>query len=321
MSPAGPEGLRILASGLFDHAGTFPPAALPFDEALAKAAVFPERLVRPWLVAADLVVTTAQLAELDADRLRAAGFPEGRTLRWAVLGPVLKPDGPAAVHADLLAWLDASSNPLFPQVVASYEVRAACRPGAVGWLPEALARMVPVLADRGIRLVVEPDWAPDAWLVGGAELVECLARMPEPRPLLKVRGSGPTAIDLPALAHVIALVARHGLGFKATAGLHHPVREERWGNDLGFLSLAAALRFRQALGTEGFPDSALLACLAKDAVPGEDAFGFSLDQGLAWRAWSVDSLTLARIVGLQPFSIGSCSLDEPDADLVRGFGR
>ena len=312
-------GLRLLTAGLFDYAGTFPPAALAFDEALAKSASFPELLLRPWLRAADLVVTTGQLANLSSDRLRRAGFPAGRALRWAVLGPVLKPDGPAAVHGDLLTWLERAASLRLPQEIVSYEVRVEVSPSAMGWLTEVLVLLVQGLAPRGIRLVIEPDWSPEDWLAGAEVIAEVLAGMSEPRPVLKVRGSGPKAIDVPALAHVVGVVARHGLGLKATAGLHHPVRDARWGNDMGFLSLAAGLRLRQALGEDGFPEEALLSCLAQEGRAGLEAF--DLRRGLVWRDWSLEAATLEAVVARLPFAIGSCSLDEPDEDLAGVFGR
>jgi hypothetical protein len=311
-------GLRILTAGLFDYAGTFPPAALAFDEALAMAASFPGRLLRPWLRAADLVVTTGQLADLLPERLRAAGFPDGRTIDWAVLGPALKLDGPAAVHRDLLAWLDSQGASALPQRVVSYEVRVELSPADTGWLNEALVGLTQGLAPSGIRLVIEPDWSPEAWLEGAEVVAGVLAGMPEPRPVLKVRGSGPKAIDVRALAHVVGFVVRYGLGFKATAGLHHPIRDARWGNDLGFLSLAAGLRLRQALGEDAFPEEALLSCFAQEGRASLEAF--DLRRGLAWRDWSLDTATLEAVVARQPFAIGSCSLDEPDEDLAEFFG-
>jgi hypothetical protein len=125
---------------------------------------------------------------------------------------------------------------------------------------------------------------------------------------LKLRCAGPHAVDQPALAAAIDAVAAHRVAFKLTQGLHHPV--PRPGFPLGFLNALAAVRLRQGLG----PDFGLLmpACLAED-----DVHAFALRDGIAWRGHAVSA---ERIAGLPPFAIGSCSLTEPDEDLVAAYG-
>jgi len=57
-----------------------------------------------------------------------------------------------------------------------------------------------------------------------------------------------------------------------------------------------------------------MACLGA-----REAAEFGFEGGLAWRRFEIDADQLAEAVRKVPFSIGSCSLEEPDADLVRLF--
>ena len=320
---AGP-GLRLLTEGLFDYAGTFPPAALPFEDALRESAAFPKVLGRPWLVAADMVVTAGQLGALTDDVLARAGFSPDRDLAWAVLGPASGPDRGEAPHPALRAWLEEQrTGSRWAQRLASYEIRLEAAPDDLDRVGASLSALAAVLDAVGVPLVVEPDWTPHQWRAGAAGLASLLAGFEGQPVTLKVRASGPKAVDSEALAVILGAVVRLGLPFKATAGLHHPVRSIREGNDLGFLSLAAALRFRQVLGAEGFPDDALRACLEQEALREEEgavrlALGF--DRGLAWGPYALGEDDLAAAVAAMPFTVGSCSLGEPDEDLARAFG-
>ncbi|MEB3299417.1 MAG: hypothetical protein VKO21_08035 [Candidatus Sericytochromatia bacterium] len=323
MSVDGPRGLRALVEGLFDYAGTFPPASLPIQDAMRTSASFPSTLARPWLVAADLVLTRDQLGTLTQEELVAAGFGPDRSFRWAVLGEAMDVGMACVMPRRLEETLGCLQEKGDRQRVLSLEVRLRLGPGWAAGLAGTLAELALALSKEGTRLVVEPEWTPEEWRLGAAELAAALSSFPEPRPVLKVRGAGPSAVTIPALVEVVGAVARHGLAFKATAGLHHPVREACWSNDLGFLSLAAGLRFRQALGPDVFPDEALAVCLGAswdDPHAKGHGFGFVLEDGLQWSEWSLDQETLECQVRRFPFSIGSCSLAEPDADLVRGFG-
>lgn len=273
--------------GLFDHAGMFPPAQLPLDATLRDAARFPTTLRRPGLVGADLVLAWKDWHSLGA-ALDAVALPG--PCRVAVVGVPLA-NGPEV--AAQLAGVAAEGRVR----VASLEVHTQAD------LDAALLRTT-VRRAGGIPVYVEPKWPADrvraqagkvagsAWACGAG---------------LKVRCAGPTALDRAALAAAVVAAADARVPFKATQGLHHPVPRE--GFPHGFLGLLAAVRLRQARGP-AFAD--VEACLAEP-----DPAAFDLSDGIAWRGQRVPAAELAR---LPPFAIGSCSLAEPDDDLMQAYG-
>jgi hypothetical protein len=124
----------------------------------------------------------------------------------------------------------------------------------------------------------------------------------------KIRCGGLTADAFPpdeTVAEFISECVRRGQRFKATAGLHHPFRtrdEEIGVLQHGFVNLLAAT---------ALPDADTLAIVAE-----EDAGAFSLDgEGLRWRDRFADRDALVRARELFT-AFGSCSFDEPVADLV-----
>jgi len=123
----------------------------------------------------------------------------------------------------------------------------------------------------------------------------------------KIRTGGLTPAAVPSsaeLARFLILAAAANVPFKATAGLHHPIRSETMH---GFLNmfLAAALVYK------GGTESGALATLDETSP---EAFRFD-DDGVSWHS---HRLTAAQIRDArQNFAIGfgSCSFDEPVADL------
>lgn len=307
--------LDTLVSGLFDYAGMFPPAELPYDQVLARAASFERTLERPHLVAASAVLPFERLAQTTADRLLASGFAPSRSLSIAVLGAPLGQGDEAARQAQQLAERNLRTAGERPaQRCVSFETKIAPDLDPAVASP-IVSPLVDVLGPAGIRLYVEPCWTQWDRL---EELAAILAEAGgEDRVVgLKVRGSGPTAIARSDLARVLVAVVDGRLPFKATAGLHHPVVEERHGNTLGFLNLAAALRLRQILGPEEMPLWRLEECLSTS-----DPGAFDFKEGLRWTDRIASCQAVEGAVSALAFSIGSCSLDEPDCDLVRLFAR
>jgi hypothetical protein len=129
----------------------------------------------------------------------------------------------------------------------------------------------------------------------------------------KLRCGGLTADAFPSIASVaefVAAAARHGVAFKATAGLHHPVRH-----------VDAATGFTM----HGFFNLLVAAALASDvsatdlaAVVGEeDPQAFSFDRtALRWRDRRVDIGELGRMRANAFHGYGSCSVQEPVDDLI-----
>jgi hypothetical protein len=135
----------------------------------------------------------------------------------------------------------------------------------------------------------------------------------------KVRTGGvvPDAIPDPAdLARFIAACAAAFVPWKATAGLHHPIRAERaltyepgapWALMHGFLNVFAAAAFAGAGAT-----AADLEAVLRE----EEAAAFHLvDDALSWRRLRASTDELARSRRDLASSFGSCSFAEPVADL------
>jgi hypothetical protein len=281
--------------GLFDHAGMFPPATLPFEAVLADAARFPVTLNRPGLLGADLVLAWKDWARLDEAALRKAGFTR-RPCRVALVGltprdfadaaPAIAPHAPcgsAAVQVvSIEVHVEAPDEERFLRILAAW----------------------PVESGAG-RTYVEPRM-PNTQL---APFLPGLARLLAGQGKgLKLRCAGAHSVDRPTLAAAITAVSGERLPFKLTQGLHHPVPRPGFPN--GFLNVLAALRLRQKEGARF--DVEMHACLGE-----QDLHAFSLRDGIAWRGHRVTTDELAH---LPLFAIGSCSLGEPDEDLMAAFG-
>ncbi len=280
--------------GLFDHAGMFPPATKPFDEALRDAAHFPDMLQRPEMIGADLVITAAQWPRLDANTLDAAGFEPRRKCKIAIVAVAL---GDGSVMAREVGKHNDSRRGARTPVV-SLELHFSDEPGRI--YLSTLRRAMP-----GASIFIEPRWSVAQWRNGLAPLVEQLVAQ---QAGLKFRCAGPTAVDRPTLAAIVKVAADAKIPLKATQGLHHPVASDE--HPQGFLTLLAALRLRQRHGA-GFKE--IESCLAEP-----DVKAFDLSAGIAWRTWEATAEELAK---LPQFAIGSCSLEEPDSDLAIAFGR
>ncbi len=309
--------LTALVRGLFDYAGMYPPASLSFEEALAKSAGFRKTLRRPGMVAGDLVCGVERLDSLDAAHLGRAGWDLERPFKACALGPVLAGPGALAKEEQRAAAaravaFGAEGKP--KRAAVSYEVKCPVSHLSDPKTAEALAAVRVGLGGYVGGLFLEPECPATEWPQAVETVFSVLSAMPEElRPALKVRCSGPAAIDGESLARVIAGAVDRGWRLKATAGLHHPIKERRYDNRTGFLGLALAVRLRRALGP-GFSTPLINGCLAADD-PGHFDF---LDGGAAWLKFRLSAAQLEGRVGL---TIGSCSLEEPDSDLARLFPK
>lgn len=113
----------------------------------------------------------------------------------------------------------------------------------------------------------------------------------------KVRCGGESVPDAGALAHFVRACGERELAFKATAGLHHAVRQN---GAHGFLNLLAAVVF----------------CEEENALRESDPDAFSLDAaGFRWRERQAGPGELAHARRERLHSIGSCSFFEPVEEL------
>lgn len=317
--------LETLMEELFDYAGMFPPAALSFEEALSRSAKLPTELKRQKLLASDLVLSLENLSKLNSESVAAAGFDPARAIKICALGSSLKTRQEliSEQRLDELRQLQAfnaerAADPIALRV-SSYEFKLeAPLQSDQHAVQIALRNIKSFLSDDQIRICVEPDLSGEDW---EAVLDKCSHVFSDlnlhsrgPEVVFKVRGSGPSAVNNHKLLRVVERVAHFNLNLKATAGLHHPIIEkELYQNSLGFLNLSAALFLKRALGPS-FPDIEALDCLF--AV---DTKFFTLGTSLGWKDYKISLEQLKDLKRQFPFSIGSCSLHEPDQDLARLF--
>jgi hypothetical protein len=281
--------LDVLLEGLVDYAGLFPPAALGMADAVAEYAWARGSADRAAL--ARFVVPAGRLDEFGA---AVAAHPEARGWRLsALLGPDVAVD-----LARIAAW-NADARDL---LVDSVEFRAGSPEEAAALLtqmPSQIARFVEFAA------IAEPEPYLEAILAAGASA--------------KIRMGGVTAEAFPAPAHVIrflAACARHGVSFKATAGLHHPVRgmyrltyaaDAPLGLMYGYLNLFLAAALLRTGGTEADAEAILT-----ETAPG--AFVLTAD-AITWRTHRFDRAALTDLRTHGALGIGSCSFREPLDDL------
>ena len=316
MSAPPPDSARFaLLAHLVDYAGLFPPAALDLEPALRNHLAY--RDGRDAWMLGRFIVPAARLGELApfASRL-AAGAP----LRLSVLG--VSPD--EAGGPDLAAVLGATRR----RVAAAerelavrgdrFELRASAEAAgdAARFEREATDAAALLSADEAVAVevpLVGDAYRPDA-VAGAAHAVAAVnARAGRDAIALKFRCGGVTADAFPgveALAAAIAACRDAGAPFKATAGLHHPVRHEAEavGTHMhGFLNVFGGAVLAQRLGL----DADALA----EVLDETDPAAFRLAEHFAWQGHAADGRAVAQARATLALSYGSCSFDEPREDL------
>jgi len=291
--------LRTLLAQAIDYAGLFPPAQLDMPGAVAE--------YESYLASSDawalgrFVVSAARLREL-ADvagetTANPLGGPHAERQLSVVLGADLRGD-----VERLRAFSDKVGSENWWGGVDAVELRAST--------PEAIADAMRVVPD-GVERYVEIPVAGDPSL-----LVRAIA---DAGAFAKVRTGGTTADAFPASDHVVQFLAtclREEVPFKATAGLHHPLRGEypltyepgsACGRMYGFLNVFLATAFLAA-GLDTVDARRMLDESDPNAVT------FSRTE-VAWRnhRLSVDHLAQSRRFLT---SFGSCSFREPIDDLT-----
>jgi hypothetical protein len=132
----------------------------------------------------------------------------------------------------------------------------------------------------------------------------------------KVRTGGVKPDGIPEVADVAKFIracAERRLAFKATAGLHHPVRAE--------YALTYEADAPRAV-MHGFLNVFLAASFAwhgrRDVEPvlaETDPAAFRFDDRARWRDWSLDAAQIREARAQFAHAFGSCSFEEPIRDL------
>ncbi|MGA7304458.1 MAG: hypothetical protein WBW88_06270, partial [Rhodothermales bacterium] len=128
----------------------------------------------------------------------------------------------------------------------------------------------------------------------------------------KIRCGGVMPAAYPSVEEVsdaIAICARLRVPYKATAGLHHPVRHEHPESGItqhGFVNLFAAGLFASEVDTERL----------KWLIDDRDLRHFDFaDDHLSWGGFEIPVSAVAEVRRSFAISYGSCDIDEPVEDL------
>jgi len=287
------EPIRILLSQIIDYAGLFPPSQATMSEAVLNFATY-RNSNYGWMLGR-FVVPAARLDEFrdvardfvskDGDPWRlsvVAGEDINQTLREVTT--FNKANGPSIV-CDVL---EVKAN-----TVSKIE-------NTVKALPEGLTAYFEIATG-------------DAFV----ELVTTLSALGQRS---KIRTGGVIHEDFPTSREIIRFVRTcmaANVPYKATAGLHHPLRcfkpltyaaNAPTGTMHGFLNMLVMTGFAR----ESYRVGVLEEIMEEEF---EEVFAFS-EKGIMWRGehfLPTAHLARLRLKGMNAF--GSCSFDEPIADL------
>jgi hypothetical protein len=311
------ESLRILLENLIDYAGLFPPAALTMEPTVKNYDAY-RRSENAWLLAR-LVMPAARLSEFEAALARLEPTPGATPAEWRLTSP-LSPN----VAADIAKIVEfnakhAAPSGLSPSVtplpsttmtpaikIESVEMRAANAQEI-----RAAASQIPKTLQAYFEIPLTND------------LENSLAAIAETGARAKVRTGGESPEMFPSsadLAHFFNLCTRTGVAFKASAGLHRPVRgEQRYtykpdsasGIMHGFLNVFLTAAFVH----DGMSEDAAADLLAEQSPA---AFLWE-EKGAAWRTHCIGNKQLAAARKSFCLTVGSCSFAEP-LDNLKALG-
>lgn len=288
---------RALLTGLVDYAGLFPPAGLGMAETVANFVAYRRR--PDAFALARLVVPVARLGEFEAALTERGEREPG--LRWGL--SALIGSEPGADAAAIRAFNARHGGRV---AVKSAELRLA--------VPDDTERAAP-LVGMGLETYCE--------LPLSADLPALVNAVKGSGARAKIRTGGIKPEDIPAPEAVLGFLtacAATRLPFKATAGLHHPVRGPApltyepgsiRATMFGYLNLVLAAAVLYTGGTES--DALTLLTATRESGP---AF---TPEAVTWAGVRVGTDAIARTRQEFLLAIGSCSFTEPLGELA-GFG-
>lgn len=317
------DSVAAFMSGIIDYAGLFPPAKLDLDTAIRNFARF--RQDENAHMVARFVIPAVRLPELE--RYHEELFAEGaEPFQFSVL---TRSGGHRdafleGVEADLeeirtfrerhgeRVAIDAMEIRLSPDLAeqaSEPELR-----GALDAVADRVERVVPGGAQLFFEAGLPESWPGRTSLVVDAIAAHNATRLLRRRAGLKLRCGGLEPSAFPSLHRVAitlssTLLAR--VPFKATAGLHHPVRHH---ND----SVRTKMHgFFNVFGAGILLHAGVISPLQiEEVLRDENAESFRFDEeGFAWKDKRVGLMPIARARKNALLSFGSCSVEEPREDL------
>ncbi|MGA9415478.1 MAG: hypothetical protein WBV60_12375 [Terriglobales bacterium] len=292
--------LAVLLRDLIDYAGLFPPASLAMVPSVAHYAAY-SRSKWNWILGR-FVVPVVRLGEFEE---AFAGLPNPASRAGSAIWRLSVLPG-SNVAADVVRIREFNARMASPSsakraVVESVEVKVASA--------EEIRRLSGIIAAEIVTYFEIPL----------SSCADCIGAMAECGRSAKIRTGGETADKFPASASVIEFIrecAAANVPFKATAGLHHPLRsvhrftyQPESASEMmhGFLNLFLAAAFLRA----GMADEVAIELLEERSPA---AFHFDLN-AVAWRQHRLGRDEIAAARRDFAISFGSCSFTEPIDDL------
>lgn len=292
-----------LLSGLIDYAGLFAPESRDMAEAVE--GYRDARALQSWMVDR-FICPDHRLEELAAQLVNE---PDPWPLSVVISHPSGEWSKALADYARSLTVVELAMRD-----VARFSVAEIRIPPELVEKPVLAAKLASVRISLGaifdtvlFEVVLDDNWR--------ESLPIQLRSIKEADAGAKIRCGGSEIEDFPTpeqVATFIALAAEAGIPFKATAGLHHPVRH--WDCDPGvrrhgFLNIAAASVFAQSVGTD--------AAELTEMISEEDPDAFELTDGsFRWRHQAATTADIERTRTGFMLGYGSCSFTVPVNDLV-----
>lgn len=292
------NAIQVLLTNSIDYAGLFPPAGLELRSAAENYARY--RAGESAWALGRFVLPAGRLSELE--EVAGHHFPRSHRARpWkiAVLGGQQLAGEMELVAAFNRRHSVASAG---AAVVEAIEVKASSVSGV-----EECMRLISGQLQSFIEIPIERD---------PSELVGTIARLGG---RAKVRTGGVTPEAFPTAGELLRFLrtcVHERLAFKATAGLHHPLRARYpltyepaspSGPMFGFLNLFLAAAFLHNGMNE--PEA---GHLLEETSPG--AFHFGIDH-ISWRQHRLELPALRDARRDVILSFGSCSFSEPIEEL------
>jgi len=272
--------IDALLAGLIDYAGLYPPASLDM-----RSAVENYRRYRSGTHAYALGRFIVDAARVDGLRAVAGNIDD---LKLSVIV-----SHPAQTH-NVSKLIDEGAP------IEAVEAKAAS-PADV----EQITRSLPL----GVHAFIETPGEPQSHLLRAISNCGACAK-------LRMGGVGSEAFpSIAAVARTLESLIRAGLAFKATAGLHHPIRSRHPFTYAQDSPLGMMHGFINLIGGTTLLHFGASAADAQRVLDEQNPKAWNVTpQSLEWRSyrWTTDQLSGIR----QKFvSFGSCSFEEPIRDL------
>lgn len=304
--------------GLIDYAGLFPPAQLELDPAIHNFAQY-GKVEDAWILGR-FIIPVSRLFELEAYQ---SLFTDREPFSFSVLGhPALQMD---VFEASKRTVADASA------FEARHDGHAIADRFEIKLQPHylELSELVDLLAlyHRGFseklatptRAFFESPLMGEGWQAGIEKTIRAISDANSAARDevfgLKFRCGGVTADlfpDVEAVAFALLMCRDAEIPFKATAGLHHPVRHFSDSVDAmmhGFLNVFGGAILARL---HSFDSSTMIRVLADEQTKHFSA----TDEGFSWMEWSATAEEITEARANYATSFGSCSFEEPREDLV-----